>query len=141
MHATGFGPPPPKRSRPTSSPDPRAYYPNDDDGSTDGDSSGAPTGQEEGGGGGGKEPFPEMMDAKKVQEPRGIGTLFESADEVIRELSSEEYLDLLRDWAPIASFASVEAIDPEVKDQASCILTVLRGMAVRMVVFLTPPLP
>eukprot|EP00752_Nemacystus_decipiens_P010885 g9678.t1 len=121
LHATGFGPPPPERSRPTASPDPSAYYPNDDDG----DDNGAPTNQE----GGGDEPRPEIRDAKKVQEPRGIGTLFESEDEVIRELSSEEYLELLRDWAPIASFASVEAVEPKVKDQASCILTVLRGMA------------
>lgn len=131
LHATGFGPPPPKRSRPAASPDPSAYYPNDDDEGTDDDGSSSsvdPTDQE---GGGGDKPFPEARDAKKVQEPRGIGTLFESENEVIRELSSEEYLDLLRDWAPIASFASVEAIDPKVKGEASCILTVLRGMAVR----------
>lgn len=120
MHATGFGPPPPRRSRPTASPDPSAYYPNDED--SDDDEAQQQEGDEE--------PFPEMRDAKRVQEPRGIGTLFESEDEVIRELSSEEYLELLRDWAPIASFASGEAVDPGVKEQASCILTVLRGMAV-----------
>lgn len=65
-----------------------------------------------------------------MEEPRGIGTLFESEDEVIRELSSEEYLELLRDWAPIANFASVEAREADVQEEATRILTVLRGMAV-----------
>ncbi|CAM9495685.1 unnamed protein product, partial [Scytosiphon promiscuus] len=136
LHATGFGPPPPERSRPRASPDPRAYYPNEEEEEEDDDdeeghhsssSGGAAAG--EGGTDGGDGPFPELSDARKVEEPRGIGTLFESEDEVIRELSSEEYLDLLRDWAPIASFASVEARDAEVKEEASRILTVLRGMA------------
>lgn len=143
LHATGFGPPAPKRPpRPAaaSTPDPSAYYPNDeedtdgdddDDNSRSGDSSSAAT-QDKGGDDdeNNTNPFPELGDARKVEEPRGIGTLFESEDEVIRELSSEEYLDVLKDWAPIASFASVEAVDGKVKEEASCILTVLRGMAV-----------
>ncbi|CAM9894432.1 unnamed protein product [Ectocarpus fasciculatus] len=125
LHATGFGPPPPppKRPRPrrvsTPHPSTGAYYPSDDEDS----------GEEPPPADGDGEPFPRLEDARKVEEPRGIGTLFESEDEVIRELSSEEYTDLLRDWAPIASFASVEAIDARVKDEAVCILTVLRGMA------------
>lgn len=127
LQATGFGPPPapkrPPRPRPTAprTPDPSAYYPNEEDEEDTDDA----------GGGGDGEAFPELGDARKVKEPRGIGTLFESEDEVIRELSSEEYLDVLKDWAPIASFASVEAVDAKVKEEASCILTVLRGMAVR----------
>lgn len=133
LHATGFGPAPapkrPPRPRPTAhpTPDPSAYYPNEDEEDTDDDGSPA---TEKGDKGGDGQPFPELGDAKKVQEPRGIGTLFESEDEVIRELSSEEYLDVLKEWAPIASFASVEAVDAKVKKEASCILTVLRGMAV-----------
>lgn len=138
LHATGFGPPPapkrPPRPRPTAppTPDPSAYYPNEDEEDTDDDRRSPAAAAAEGGGGGGGdgEAFPELGDARKVQEPRGIGTLFESEDEVIRELSSEEYLDVLKDWAPIASFASVEAVDAKVKEEASCILTVLRGMAV-----------
>ncbi|CAM9425850.1 unnamed protein product, partial [Pylaiella littoralis] len=133
LRATGFGPAPapkrPPRPRPTATPtpDPSPYYPREDEEDTDNDSSHP---SERGGddGGDGK-PFPELGDARKVEEPRGIGTLFESEDEVIRELSSEEYLELLKDWAPIASFASVEAIDAKVKEEATCILTVLRGMA------------
>lgn len=123
LHATGFGPPPPP---PASTPHPStsAYYPSDDD-EEDGSSSSEPPPDGDDG-----EPFPRLEDARKVEEPRGIGTLFESEDEVIRELSSEEYTDLLRDWAPIASFASVEAIDAKVKEEAASILTVLRGMAV-----------
>ncbi|CAM9408551.1 unnamed protein product, partial [Hapterophycus canaliculatus] len=133
LRATGFGPPPPERPRPKSSPDPTAYYPNEEEEENHRSSgsigSGSNTAADEGGVDGGDNSFPELNDARKVEEPRGIGTLFESEDEVIRELSSEEYLDLLRDWAPIASFASVEARDLEVKEEASRILTVLRGMA------------
>ncbi|CAN0061418.1 unnamed protein product [Ectocarpus sp. 12 AP-2014] len=121
LHATGFGPPPPPpRRASTPHPSTGAYYLSDDD--EDSSSEPSPDGDD-------GEPFPRLEDARKVEEPRGIGTLFESEDEVIRELSSEEYTDLLRDWAPIASFASVEAIDAKVKEEAACILTVLRGMA------------
>ncbi|CAM9588473.1 unnamed protein product [Ectocarpus sp. 6 AP-2014] len=131
LHATGFGPPPPPPKRPpprrasTPHPSTNAYYPSDDDeqDSSSSSSSEPPPDGDDG------EPFPRLDDARKAEEPRGIGTLFESEDEVIRELSSEEYTDLLRDWAPIASFASVEAIDAKVKEEAACILTVLRGMA------------
>lgn len=63
--------------------------------------------------------------------PQGIGTLFERGDEVIRELSSEEYTDVLREWAPLASFAANEALEPDIKKGAQEIKTVLRGMAVR----------
>ncbi|CAN0479217.1 unnamed protein product [Ectocarpus sp. 12 AP-2014] len=122
LHATGFGPPPPPpRRASTPHPSTGAYYPSDED--EDSSSSEPPPDEDDG------EPFPRLEDARKVEEPRGIGTLFESEDEVIRELSSEEYTDLLRDWAPIASFASVEAIDAKVKEEAAGILTVLRGMA------------
>lgn len=126
LHATGFGPPPPppKRPRRASTPHPStsAYYPSDDEDDEEDSSTSEPPPD--------GEPFPRLEDARKVEEPRGIGTLFESEDEVIRELSSEEYTDLLKDWAPIASFASVEAIDAKVKEEAVRILTVLRGMAV-----------
>lgn len=65
-----------------------------------------------------------------METPKGIGTLLSNGDEVIRELSSEEYLDILRDWAPLASFASNEALDPKIMESAGKIRTVLRGMAV-----------
>lgn len=64
--------------------------------------------------------------------PKGIGTLFENGDEMIRELSSQEYTDVLRDWAPVAGFAANEALDPEIRRTAECIRNVLRGMAVRV---------
>lgn len=62
--------------------------------------------------------------------PKGIGTLFERGDEVIRELSSSEYTDVLRDWAPLAGFAANEVADPDIKEEATRIRNVLRGMAV-----------
>ncbi len=141
LHATGFGPPPSKPPRPAAaSPDPSAYYPNEDDDADSGDGS-PPTRQ--GGGAADSSPFPKLRKPRKVEEPLGIGTLFEARDEVIRELSSEEYLDLLRDWAPIASFASAEAIDDKIKEEALCTLTVLRGMAVSSCLsvrsFVVPP--
>lgn len=67
-----------------------------------------------------------------VQAPKGIGTLFEREDEVIRELSSEEYTNVLREWAPLATFAASEAKEIEVMTAAKEIRTVLRGMAVRV---------
>lgn len=107
LHAKGFGPPPP-------TPNPSAYYaPEDDEDEAEG-------------------PFPDVFadTSRKVETPKGIGTLLSRGDEVIRELSSEEYLDILRDWAPLASFASSEVLDPEIKESAVKIRTVLRGMAV-----------
>lgn len=135
LYAKGFGSPP-------AGPNPRAYYPagddddDDDDGNDDrdnGHTAGTTTTTTTGGGGDGQPPppsFPDFAEARKVEEPKGIGTLFERGDEVIRELSSEEYLDVLRDWAPLASFASKEALDPAIRKEAVSIRTVLRGMAV-----------
>lgn len=120
LHATGFGPPP-------AAPKPSAYYPNDDDDDEDDRRGGAGAGD---GDEGQQQPFPGYTDTRKVEEPRGIGTLFEKEDEVIRELSSDEYLDIMRDWAPVASFAAQEAADGDIKEEAASILTVLRGMAV-----------
>ena len=122
LHATGFGPPPP------AAPKPSAYYPNDNDDEEDDHRGGAGAG--DGGEGQQQQPFPGYTDTRKVEELRGIGTLFEKEDEVIRELSSDEYLDIMRDWAPVASFAAQEAADGEIKEEAASILTVLRGMAV-----------
>lgn len=118
LHAKGFGPPPP-------TPNPSAYYAPDDD-EDEGEARGPPPG------GGEEQPFPDVFadTSRKVETPKGIGTLLSSGDEVIRELSSEEYLDILRDWAPLASFASNEALDPEIMESAGKIRTVLRGMAV-----------
>lgn len=117
LHATGFGPPP-------AAPKPSAYYPNDDEDDHE-RAAGAGGGSEDQ-----QQPFPGYTDTRKVEEPRGIGTLFEKEDEVIRELSSDEFLDIMRDWAPVASFAAQEAADGDIKEEAADILTVLRGMAV-----------
>eukprot|EP00904_Undaria_pinnatifida_P011351 jgi/Undpi1/7346/HiC_scaffold_22.g09819.m1 len=116
LHATGFGPPP-------AAPKPSAYYPNDDEDDHE-RAAGAGGGSEDQ-----QQPFPGYTDTRKVEEPRGIGTLFEKEDEVIRELSSDEFLDIMRDWAPVASFAAQEAADGDIKEEAADILTVLRGMA------------
>lgn len=67
-----------------------------------------------------------------AQAPKGIGTLFEREDEIIRELSSEEYTKVLREWAPLATFAASEANEIEVMTAAKEIRAVLRGMAVRV---------
>lgn len=70
-----------------------------------------------------------------ARAPKGIGTLFEKGDEMIRELSSEEYTNVLREWAPLAAFAANEAKELEIKAAAGEITTVLRGMAVGHVVY------
>ncbi|CAM9801488.1 unnamed protein product [Discosporangium mesarthrocarpum] len=72
---------------------------------------------------------PPKSPTPKIKETKGIGTLFSSGDEVIRELSSEEYVDVLRDWAPIAAFAASQAVDTDIKSAAEAIRTTLRGMA------------
>lgn len=66
-----------------------------------------------------------------AKAPKGIGTIFEQGDEMIRELSSDEYTNVLREWAPLASFAAKEAKEAEIRTAAREIRTVLRGMAVR----------
>ncbi|CAM9730628.1 unnamed protein product [Choristocarpus tenellus] len=58
-----------------------------------------------------------------------IGTLYSSRGEVIRELNSNEYLEVMRDWAPVASFAASQADDEKIKASATSILESLRGMA------------
>lgn len=103
-------------------PDPSAYYP--EDGSNDNEMNEGP--QHEQG-----EDFPDLSAWALGKEPKGIGTLFERDGEVIRELSSDEYVDIVREWAPLASFPAKQATDPQMKGDAERILNVLRGMAVR----------
>ena len=114
----------------SSTPDPGAYFPNDDSGSEDGD--GGAEGANVGGRPGSEQQqFPDVSAWTLGKEPKGIGTLFEKEDEVIRELSSDEYVDIVREWAPLASFAANEAPDPKMKEGAQRILNALKGMAVR----------
>lgn len=103
-------------------PDPSAYYP--EDGSDGNEMNGGPQHEQEG-------DFPELSAWALGNEPKGIGTLFERDGEVIRELSSDEYVDIVREWAPLASFPAKEATDLQMKGDAERILNVLRGMAVR----------
>jgi hypothetical protein len=39
-----------------------------------------------------------------------LGAIFKKDDEEIRELTSNEYLWLMRDWAPLANFAQLEVL-------------------------------
>lgn len=103
-------------------PDPSAYYP--EDGSDVNEMNEGPQHEQEG-------DFPELSAWALGKEPKGIGTLFERDGEVIRELSSDEYVDIVREWAPLASFPAKEATDLQMKGDAERILNVLRGMAVR----------
>ncbi|CAM9298249.1 unnamed protein product, partial [Chrysoparadoxa australica] len=72
-------------------------------------------------------PDPSEGQAPAEAQATSLGTLFQKEDEVIREITSDEYLWMLRDWAPIANFAATEG-PKNLKAEAEKILTVLRAM-------------
>jgi hypothetical protein len=62
------------------------------------------------------------------EEGGTLGIIFSKGDEEIREITSEEYLLIMRDWAPILRFALSEGKKSDFAGQAERMGEVLAGM-------------
>jgi len=79
------------------------------------------------------EPNPKKPASKEepsLKKPKpALGTLFKKDKEEIRELDSDEYLEALQEWVPLAKFAAEEVADPSVdQSQAKDSFNVLKKM-------------